>query len=405
MKLVGLVGSTAEKSYNRLLLQFIEKHYPDLFELEILEIDNLPLFNQSDDQTDLAPIQQLNRKILAADGVIIATPEHNRTIPAALKSVLEWLSFKIHPLENKPVLIVGASYYDQGTSRAQLHLRQILESPGVGAFAFPGNEFLLGKAKEAFDEKNELKDEGTVEFLRTVLEKFVRFVNILQQIEGDQPTALPAEDLWATGSVDTTIEDVDMLADDWVEQASEKTKAVSGDTYVELDRGILTVNQINHLLNSMPFEVTFADENNQFLYYNYHLEKEDMLADRHPSQVGNPLGACHPEAAHKNVEWVIQQLRSGQMDTFRINVPTHGPDKFVVHSYKGIKDKEGQYVGINEYVQDLKPIIDWYLEQTGQELIGSEVDAVSGATEHANEEAPSSESVKVDAVSSATQNA
>lgn len=371
MKLVGLVGSTAEKSYNRLLLQFIEKHYPDLFELEILEIDNLPLFNQSDDQTDLAPIQQLNRKILAADGVIIATPEHNRTIPAALKSVLEWLSFKIHPLENKPVLIVGASYYDQGTSRAQLHLRQILESPGVGAFAFPGNEFLLGKAKEAFDEKNELKDEGTVEFLRTVLEKFVRFVNILQQIEGDQPAALPAEDLWATGSVDTTIEDVDMLADDWVEQASEKTKAVSGDTYVELDRGILTVNQINHLLNSMPFEVTFADENNQFLYYNYHLEKEDILADRHPSQVGNPLGACHPEAAHKNVEWVIQQLRSGQMDTFRINVPTHGPDKFVVHSYKGIKDKEGQYVGINKYVQDLKPIIDWYLEQTGQELIAA----------------------------------
>src|SRR5699024_2409439 len=191
-----------------------------------------------------------------------------------------------------------------------------------------------------FDEKNELKDEGTVEFLRTFLEKFVRFVNILQQIEGDQPTALSADDLWDTCSVDTTIEDVDMLTDDWVEQASDKTKAVYEDTYVELDRVILTVNQINHLLNSMPFEVTSADENNQFLYYNYHLEKEDMLADRHPRQVGNPLGACHPEAAHKNVEWVMQQLRSGHMDTLRINIPTPAPDKFVVHSYKGIKDKE-----------------------------------------------------------------
>src|SRR5690625_3709176 len=415
MKLVGIVGSPAEKSYNRLLLQFIAKHYSDLIDLEVIDIDNIPLFNQSDDQTHTEPIQNLSRKIQAADGVIIATPEHNRTIPAALKSVIEWLSFKIHPLENKPVLIVGASYYDQGTSRAQLHLRQILESPGVGAFAFPGNEFLLGKAKEAFDEKGRLKDEGTTEFLKSVLEKFVRFVNILQQIEGEQPKTLPAEDLWATGSVETTIEDIDMYADDWVEQASEKTQAVSGDTYVELDRGVLTVNQINHLLNSMPFEVTFADNNNQFLYYNYHLEKEEMLADRHPSQVGNPLAKCHPEAAYKNVEWVIQQLRSGQMDTFRINVPTHGPDKFVVHNYKGIKDKEGNYVGINEYVQDLQPIIDWYLEQTGQELVGGkvdgisgasandkEVDGVSGATAHDNDTAEPA--VEVDAVSGATQN-
>ncbi|HIZ70201.1 MAG TPA: NAD(P)H-dependent oxidoreductase [Candidatus Atopostipes pullistercoris] len=395
MKLVGIVGSPAEKSYNRLLLQFIANNFSDLIDLEIIDIDNIPLFNQSEDQTHTEPIQNLNRKIKAADGVIIATPEHNRTVPAGLKSVLEWLSFKIHPLENKPVLIVGASYYDQGTSRAQLHLRQILESPGVGAFAFPGNEFLLGKAKEAFDENNQLKDEGTVKFLRSVLEKFVRFVNIIQQIEGDKPTVLEPEDLNATGKSATTIEGVDMYAEDWVEQAAEKTNAVSGNTYVELDRGILTVDQINHFLNSMPMELTFADDNNQFIYYNYHIEKDDMLASRHPSQVGNPLAACHPEAAHKNVAWVIQQLRSGQMDTFRIKVPTHGPDKFVVHSYKGIKDKEGQYIGVNEYVQDIQPIIDWYLEQTGQELVGSKTDAVSGASKNDN---------NVDGVSGASEN-
>lgn len=395
MKLVGIVGSPAEKSYNRLLLQFIANNFSDLIDLEIIDIDNIPLFNQSEDQTHTEPIQNLNRKIKAADGVIIATPEHNRTVPAGLKSVLEWLSFKIHPLENKPVLIVGASYYDQGTSRAQLHLRQILESPGVGAFAFPGNEFLLGKAKEAFDENNQLKDEGTVKFLRSVLEKFVRFVNIIQQIEGDKPTVLEPEDLNATGKSATTIEGVDMYAEDWVEQAAEKTNAVSGNTYVELDRGILTVDQINHFLNSMPMELTFADDNNQFIYYNYHIEKDDMLASRHPSQVGNPLAACHPEDAHKNVAWVIQQLRSGQMDTFRIKVPTHGPDKFVVHSYKGIKDKEGQYIGVNEYVQDIQPIIDWYLEQTGQELVGSKTDAVSGASKNDN---------NVDGVSGASEN-
>ena len=109
--------------------------------MELVEIKDLPLFNQDDDQTNSPEIQQLNRKIILADGVIIATPEHNHTVPAGLKSVLEWLSFKIHPLENKPVMVVGASYYDQGTSRSQLHLRQILDAPGVNALVMPGNEF------------------------------------------------------------------------------------------------------------------------------------------------------------------------------------------------------------------------------------------------------------------------
>ncbi|HBM7053132.1 TPA: NAD(P)H-dependent oxidoreductase, partial [Enterococcus faecium] len=109
MKLIGIVGSAAELSYNRKLLTFIQKQYHELFNLEIIEIKDLPLFNQDDDQTNSPAIQQLNRKILMADGVIIATPEHNHTVPAGLKSALEWLSFKIHPLENKPVMVVGAS--------------------------------------------------------------------------------------------------------------------------------------------------------------------------------------------------------------------------------------------------------------------------------------------------------
>ncbi len=397
MKLVGIVGSNNQTSYNRLLLQNIQKHFSDLFELELLEIDQVPLFNQSEDQTDSEPIQYLNRKITEADGVIISTPEHNRTVPPALKSVLEWLSFNLHPFEDKPVLIVGASYFDQGTSRSQLHLKQIMESPGVGAYVFPGNEFLLGDAREAFDKTGALANPATVEFLRGVLEKFARYVRIINRVDEPAPTPAPKEDLTASGSIATTI-DVDKEADDWVEQAAEKVKAVSGDTYVELNRGILTVDQLNYFLNSMPAELTYADSNNQFLYYNYHLEEEEMLASRHPRQVGNPLAKCHPAAAHNNVAWVISQLRSGEKDVFRVPVPTHGPDKYVVHTYQRVEDEEGNYVGINEYVQDLKPMIDWYLEQTGQELVGSQVDGVSSATKNEEDEPAT------DAVSGATQN-
>ena len=391
MKFVGIVGSAAEVSYNRYLLQYIKKQFKPLFDLEILEIKDIPLFNQSDDQTNTQKIQRLNTKIKGADGVIIATPEHNHTIPAALKSVLEWLSFKIHPLENKPVMIVGASYYDQGSSRAQLHLRQILDAPGVNALVFPGNEFLLGKVKEAFDEENNLKDPSTVQFLGSTLAKFVQFVKVVSVLEGPKPQAAP-EDLYATGTIDTTIEGVDMTADDWVEQAAEAVHAVEGKAYVKLDRGILTVDQLNYFLKSMPMELTYADSNNQFLYYNKTKPAEEMLAPRVPGQPGNPLAKCHPEKSYKNVSWVISQLRSGAQDVVRVHVPKHMPEKYIVHNYQAMHDEEGNYVGINEYILDFKPIVEWYLNQTGQKLVG-DVDAVSGAT---------SKQEKVDAVSGAT---
>jgi len=394
MKIVGIAGSNAEFSYNHLLLNFLKKHFDSLVDIEILDIKDVPMFNQSDDQTNSEPIQYLNKKITEADGVIIATPEYNHSIPSALQSVIEWLSFKIHPLDGKPVMIVGASYGEQGSSRAQLHLRQILDAPGVNAVVMPGNEFLLGEVHKAFDESDNLKDKTTVEFLEATIKKFIRFinvVNVLQSPEGMKDVS-STEDLFATGSIETTIEGIDKSADDWVEQAAEATNAVEGNTYVKLDRGILTVDQLNYFLNSMPLELTYADSNNQFLYYNHMLDAEDMLAKRSPSQVGSALAECHPERTYSGVAWVIQQLRSGKQDQVKVHVPTHGPDKFVVHTYQAMHDADGHYAGINEYIQDIKPIVDWYLQQTGQQLTGGEVDAVSGATS------------QVDTVSGATVN-
>ena len=109
MKFVGLVGANYDQSYNRKLLEFIRRHFKIKFELEVLEIDEVPMFNQDEKWDESFQLRLLNNKITRADGVIIATPEHNHTISAALKSVLEWLSFEVHPFENKPVMIVGAS--------------------------------------------------------------------------------------------------------------------------------------------------------------------------------------------------------------------------------------------------------------------------------------------------------
>ncbi|MGF3065991.1 NADPH-dependent FMN reductase [Facklamia sp. P12950] len=190
MKLVGIVGSNAEFSSNRLLLQYIKRHFAEYFELEILEINQIPMFDASNDQTDHPAIQLLNKKILQADGILIATSEHIHTVPPALKSTIEWLSYKVTPFIHKPVYVIGASYLEQGTSRAQLHMDQILESPRVDAYVFPGNEFLLGGAKNKFDAEGNITDPKTVDHLEKCIAKFIRYVKLINQLENIPETTI-----------------------------------------------------------------------------------------------------------------------------------------------------------------------------------------------------------------------
>lgn len=373
MKLVGLVGSIAADSYNRKLMTFIANRFNNLADIELLSIKDVPMFSEDDDQTKGMAIQYLKNRIDHADGVIIATPEHNHTTTAALKSVIEWLSYKIHPLQDKPVLVIGASYFTQGSSRAQLDLREILEAPGVNALVMPGNEFLLGNVREAFDDQGNLKDAETVKRLKRLLIQFTKWVEVLKALKGPEPAdAYKNEDLTAAGKTDTTIQDVDMTAPDWVDQAAKKTHAASGSDYVKLDAGILTVDQINWFLKSIPAELTYVDDNNQFLYYNHKQPASRMWASRQPEQVGAPLAKVHPDVrnVHDHVKQVIHMLRTGKTDRFQLAEPVDQKNvKWVVNNYQAIHDDHDLYRGVNEIVIDFWPIVKKYLEMTGQALV------------------------------------
>lgn len=386
MKFVAIVGSNADQSYNRMLLQFMQRHFKIKCEIELLEIKDVPMFNQDEDQSDCFAIRYLNNKITRADGVIIATPEHNHTITPALKSTLEWLSFKLHPLENKPVMIVGASYYDQGTSRAQVHLRKILEAPGVNAYTLPGNEFLLGKAKEAFDLNGNISNEGTIKFLESCLDNFIKYVEVVSKLR--KPKPIEPEDLDCGRPIATTIHGIDPDDPDWLEKAAKQVNAVEGNTYVKLDNGLLTVDQLNMFLNAMPFELTYADDNNQFLYYNNkHQEPNTMLGKRVLEQVGNRMSTVHgtlPPARMKNVEWVIGTLRNGNQEYVRTIVPGTPPEIINTHNYQAMYYPDGSYAGINEIIFNFKHWLDWYLETTGQRLVGGSGPAVPAAASHAD---------------------
>lgn len=368
MKFVGLVGSNYDQSYNRKLLEFIRRYFKLKFELEVLEIDEVPMFNQDEKWDESFQLRYLYNKITRADGVIIATPEHNHTISASLKSVLEWLSYEVHPFENKPVMIVGASYYDQGTSRAQVHLRKILDAPGVNAYTLPGNEFLLGKAKEAFDNNGNITNEGTVKFLETCLDNFVKYVGVVSKLK--KPKPIESEDLDCGKPIATTITEVDPDDPEWVEKVAAITGAVSGDTYVKLDHGILTVNQIDMFLKAMPFELTYADNNNQFLYYNNaHQDPDTMFAKRVPPQSGSRMSTVHGSPA-------------GVINT---------------HNYQAMYYPDGSYAGINEIVFNFQPWLDWYLKETGQRLVGGSGPFAPAAGGHGDADATSGASDSGDA--------
>ncbi len=94
------------------------------------------------------------------------------------------------------------------------------------------------------------------------------------------------EDLYVTKSIKTTIQGIDSDNSDWLDKAAAQVNAAEGDTYVKLDNGFLTVNQLNMFLNAMPFELTYANDRNQFLYYNnQHQEASTMLGKRIREQV------------------------------------------------------------------------------------------------------------------------
>ena len=125
-----------------------------------------------------------------------------------------------------------------------------------------------------------------------------------------------------------------------VEQAAEKVKAVEGDTYVKLNGGILTVEQIDALLDSIPLEFSYIDSNNQFVYYNNEKPAAEMFAASKPESVGKPLGTLHPEKITKMAEVMVQQLRNGAKDVVRIGHPVAGGKQYIVHNYQRIQDKQ-----------------------------------------------------------------
>ena len=178
--LLGLSGSLRNGSYNTALLHTCRELLPPGCTLEIASLDAVPLYNEDVRTAGYPPaVQQLREQIAKADGVLIATPEYNYSMPGVLKNAIDWASRPPdQPFEQKPVAIMGASPSGLGTARAQYHLRQCFVFLNSCVLNRP--EVMIPKAHERFDAEGKLTDEPTRRQIAKQLEAFAQWMTRLR---------------------------------------------------------------------------------------------------------------------------------------------------------------------------------------------------------------------------------
>jgi chromate reductase len=134
MRILGVSGSLRRESHNTRLLRAAGSLLPDGAELVVFDrLGEIPPFNEDLEHSSPEPVAALKQAIADADGLLIATPEYNHSIPGVLKNALDWASrpFAETPLRGKPAAVIGASTSLFGAVWAQAETRKVLGAAGA----------------------------------------------------------------------------------------------------------------------------------------------------------------------------------------------------------------------------------------------------------------------------------
>jgi chromate reductase, NAD(P)H dehydrogenase (quinone) len=177
MNVCVLVGSLRKASFSRMLANALISLAPASLKLDIVEIGQLPFYNQ-DMETDPAPAPwtAFRERIKAADAVLFVTPEYNRSVPAVLKNALDVGSrpYGSSVWDRKPGAVVSSSPGAIAAFGANHHLRQSLVFLNVPTLQQP--ECYLSHVDKLFDEHGELASDGTGKFLQQFMQAFANWV-------------------------------------------------------------------------------------------------------------------------------------------------------------------------------------------------------------------------------------
>ncbi len=180
LKVLAISGSLRQESFNTKALKAAASLAPDGVEVEFADLSEIPLYDQDVRDTSVpAAAEKLQQQILAADALLIASPEYNFSISGVLKNAIDWMSrLDPMPFADKPGAILGASMGKLGTARAQYDLRKILNALNMHLINKP--EVMLSGAHTLFDDDGNLTDEDTQKFLTTMMEALATWTRRLQ---------------------------------------------------------------------------------------------------------------------------------------------------------------------------------------------------------------------------------
>ncbi|MDV3222692.1 NADPH-dependent FMN reductase [Intrasporangium sp.] len=188
IRLLGISGSLRRDSYNHALLRAAARLAPEGVDLVVHEgLKDVPVFDEDRESDPPHGVRALRAAVQGADGVLLATPEYNQSIPGSMKNVIDWLSRSDH-LEGKPVAVVGATSGPWGTRIAQSQLRQILLA--VGAPVLPAPTLFVPRADEVFDAGGELVDGETLRRLAGIVSALVDWTSLHGSATVRQPSRL-----------------------------------------------------------------------------------------------------------------------------------------------------------------------------------------------------------------------
>lgn len=180
---VALAGSLRRGSLNRRLLLAARDTAPaDLAVSVFDDVAGVPLFDEDLEAAEPdgpGATSELRSLVRMADGLLLATPEYNQSVPGVMKNVVDWLSRPddAAALLDKPVAIIGATSGPWGTRYAQKELRHALTA--AGAIVMPQPMFFLARAEDALDASGSLIDPEAASRLALLLRSFRRWIDIV----------------------------------------------------------------------------------------------------------------------------------------------------------------------------------------------------------------------------------
>jgi len=174
--IAAIVGSLRKESFNRKLILALNKlNHPKLI-FNILDLSNIPLFNQDHEDNLPISVKNLKDEIVNSKGVLFVTPEYNRSIPGVLKNIIDWGArpYGNNSWANKPTGIIGTSPGAIGTAVAQSHLRSIMVA--LGSILLGQPEVYLVYKEGLIDNDYNITNENTKTFLQKFLDSFSDWV-------------------------------------------------------------------------------------------------------------------------------------------------------------------------------------------------------------------------------------